>query len=195
MIDFHETAPSGPTAQIAMAMQALIPVIETERLRLRAPRIEDFDAFANAVSGPRGQYYGDYDDREGAWADFIQLTGTWLLRGHGAWTVTDKTTHAVLGLVQIGAEPGDQEPELGFIVSQEAEGKSVAFEAAKAVRDHGFGAFKLPSLVSYVDAQNARSAALARRLGAQRDKTAEAGFPKDDRPLVFRHQPQNGAHA
>jgi RimJ/RimL family protein N-acetyltransferase len=187
---FHETAPKGPTAALAAAMKALVPVLQTRRLTLRAPAIGDFDAFAAMVLGPRGRHFGDCQTRAEAWAEFIQLTGTWYLRGHGAWTVTDRTDGTVLGFVQIGAEPGDAEPELGFIVSEAAEGRGIAREAAEAVRAQALGRFALPALVSYVDPENVRSIALAKNLGATRDPAAEAALPDGDRPLVFRHAPR-----
>lgn len=186
MKPFHETPPSGPTADLAASMQALIPTLETERLILRAPRIEDFDAFAEMTSGPRSRYFGDREDRAGAWDDFMQITATWLLRGHGAWTATMRDTGEVVGFVLIGAEPGDMEPELGFVVSEAAEGHGIAFEACEAVREHALGPFALPSLVSYIDAGNVRSRRLAERLGAERDGVAEAAFGADA-PLVYRH--------
>ncbi|KZY32151.1 hypothetical protein A3731_04265 [Roseovarius sp. HI0049] len=191
-IPFHETPSTGATADLAARMQALIPVLETERLILRAPRIEDFDAFAAMVDGPRGTFFGHPKTRADAWELFMQLIGTWSLRGHGAWTVTDRTTGAVLGIVQIGAEPGDMEPELGWLVSAGAERKGIAFEAAQAARDHAFGPLGLDRLVSYVDADNIRSAALAQRLGATRDPDAEAAMPEADRCVVYRHAAPGG---
>ncbi len=189
MTAFHETAPQGPTAALAAAMQALVPVLETPRLTLRAPAIGDFDAFARMLLGPQGRHYGACRSRAEAWAEFIQLTGTWYLRGHGAWTVTDRTDGTVLAFIQIGAEPGAAEPELGFLVSEAAEGQGIGREAAEAVRAQALGPFALPALVSYVDPANARSIALVERLGATRDPAAEATLPDGDRPLVFRHAP------
>ncbi|MEQ8898837.1 MAG: GNAT family N-acetyltransferase [Roseovarius sp.] len=193
---FHETAPSGPTADLAARFQALIPVLETDRLILRAPRIEDFDGFATMVCGERGTYFGHPGTRADAWQGFMQITGTWALRGHGAWAVTDRATGTLLGFVQLGAEPGDLEPELGWIVSAEAEGKGIAHEAAEAVRAHALGAFALPSLVSYIDARNTRSCTLADRLGARRDPAAEAAIAglQDDGEhcVVYRHQMPEG---
>ncbi|MEO0569474.1 MAG: GNAT family protein [Pseudomonadota bacterium] len=188
MTAFYEERSTGPTAAIAVQMQALVPVLETERLILRAPKIEDFDTLADMLLGTRGKYYGNCQNREDAWGEFIQLTGTWFLRGHGAWTVTDKRNGNVLGFVHIGAEPGDHEHELGYVVSNFAEGQSIAFEASKAVRAHAFHVFELPSLVSYVHAPNTRSIALAERLGATRDAAAEADMINEGEPcIVFRH--------
>lgn len=187
-----ETAPQGPTANIAAAMQALVPVLTTDRLVLRAPRIEDFDAFADMVLGPRGAGFGAPATRTEAWAEFIQMTGTWALRGHGAWAVTLRGGDTCVGFVLIGAEPGDMEPELGWILSADAEGKGFAQEAAEAARGHAFGPFELGRLVSYIDDENPRSHAVAERLGAIRDAQAEAALPETDRCRVYRHHKDGG---
>lgn len=193
---FYQRPSTGPCARLAERMQAEVPVLTTARLTLRAPRIEDFGGFAEMVLGPRGSYFGAPGTAEEAWAIFLQLTGTWYLRGHGAWAVTLSETGALLGFVLIGAEPGDREPELGWILAEEAEGKGYAQEAAEAVRAQAFGAFALPSLVSYVDAGNTRSQALARRLGATRDSAEEAAMGATLAPgehcLVYRHHPEGG---
>ncbi|MEL7116896.1 MAG: GNAT family N-acetyltransferase, partial [Pseudomonadota bacterium] len=113
---FHETPTTGPCADRAAAMQALVPVIETDRLILRAPVIEDFQEFARIVLGPQGRYFGHPKTREDAWGEFMQITGTWYLRGHGAWMITLRETGALIGVVLLGAEPGDTETELGYLL-------------------------------------------------------------------------------
>lgn len=188
MTAFYETPSSGPTAALAAQMQALIPVLETERLILRAPRMEDFNALADMLLGPRGKYYGDCQSREEIWSEFKQLTVTWYLSGFGAWTAVDKATGDIRGFFNIGAEPGDHEHELGYVVAENAEGEGFALEASQAVRDYVLTTFRLPSLVSYVDEGNVRSVALAKRLGGQRDAAAEAAIAEDEGPcLVFRY--------
>lgn len=187
---FHETLSTGPSATIAGHMQDIVPVIATKRMILRAPRIDDFDAFAEMLAPPRGKFYGDTQTREDAWGEFMQLNATWLLRGYGAWALTDRDTSEVLGFVQIGAEPGDWEPELGWVVSKHAEGKGFAREAARAVRTYAFGTLNLPSLVSYIDAENARSVRLAEALGAKRDPEAEEHMTEDEACCVYRHYPE-----
>ncbi|MEM6589201.1 MAG: GNAT family N-acetyltransferase [Pseudomonadota bacterium] len=190
---FHETLSTGPAAATAQKMQALVPVLETERMILRAPQITDFDAFADMLAPPRGQFYGDCQTREDAWGEFMQLNATWLLRGYGAWALTDRDTGEVLGFVQIGAEPGDWEPELGWVVSKSAEGKGLAAEAARSIRAYAFNILKLPSLVSYIDEENTRSVRLAEGLGATRDLEAEGYLTEEETCCVFRHHPKVAA--
>lgn len=185
----HEIPCPGPAADLAARLQAMLPVLTTERLTLRAPRLEDFDCYAQIVAGPGGRFLVDAPSREAAWADFMQLTATWLLRGHGAWTLVRRTDDTAAGFVLIGFEPGDQEPELGYMLHPEATGEGLAVEACRAVLDHARDAFGMTRLVSYVSEANERSAALARRLGARRDPAAEAALPPEDRlhTHAFRH--------
>lgn len=179
----HEIPRPGPAADFAAALSARLPAPETDRLRLRALRLTDFDAFAKIMTGPAGAFMGGPFERDEAFREFAGLAGLWLLRGHGGWTVEARDTGAVLGFVLIGFEPGDREPELGFLFLPEAEGRGLAHEAARAARAHAFGTAGLSALVSYTDPANDRANALARRLNAR-----PAGMV--DGALVWRHEPE-----
>jgi RimJ/RimL family protein N-acetyltransferase len=182
-----ERAPEGVAAALAERFAAATPRIVTARLILRAPRIEDFGAYAEIVCGPRGVHVGGPMDRETAFLDFAQMVAGWLLRGCGLWSVETRTDAALVGFVQLGWEYGDPEAELGFLLRAEAEGRGYAREAAEAARLHAFGTLGWTSVVSYVDPQNARSVRLAERLGARLDPELFDGS------RVYRHLP--GGHA
>ncbi len=184
-IAFHERPSTGPAAVFAEDLQSRLPVIETERLRLRAPRIEDFDAYAEIATGERGIHILEDQTREAAWLDFTQMVATWMLRGHGLWTVETRADTALAGFVLLGFEPGDHEPELGYMFLQAAEGKGYAFEAAEAARRYGTETLALPSLVSTIDPENTRSIRLAERLGGHRDPQAEAAHA--NKIIVYRY--------
>lgn len=162
-----ETPRAGIAAQFALTLQGQLPTLATERLILRAPRVTDFDTFLAITGSERGAHLGGPMTREDAWADFSQMTATWLLHGHGIWTIG--SNGSVAGFVLLGFEPGDREPELGFLLTETAEGRGIAFEAACAARDHAFDTLGWSTLVSYIDPANTRSIALARRLGGLPD--------------------------
>ena len=73
---------------------------------------------------------------------------------------------------------------MGWLTPPEGEGKGYAFEAANAVLDWAFLTRGMPTLVSYINPLNARSIALAERLGAAHDASAKAAHDGD---LVYRH--------
>lgn len=165
-----------PQHQAAVAVERIgqaLPRIFTDRTVLRGPYMEDFDVFADMVISDRGRYIAGPLTREGAWDDFIQLTASWILRGCGLWTVEDQEDKTVLGFVLLGHETGDPEPELGFLFTEEAEGKGLAFEAAEKARNNAWNAMSFDKLVSYIDPDNARAIKLALRLGAERDPSGD----------------------
>jgi RimJ/RimL family protein N-acetyltransferase len=163
----HETPIPGLAANLALALSRHLPVLETERLRLRTPALTDFEPWARIMTSPSGRYMDPPADRDEAFTEFQACVGLWLLRGHGPLAVTRRDTGATLGFVLIGFEPGDVEPELGWFLLPEAEGQGFAGEAAAALRDHAFGALGMTRLVSYIAPENHRSRALAARLGAR----------------------------
>ena len=186
-----ERDPSGRAAQQAAATAATVPVIETERLRLRPIRASDFDVWADIACTERGTHIGGPMTREDAWYDFIQLAASWMLHGHGGWTITDKDSddrRAGHGFMVLGFEPGDREPEIGWLLAKSAEGKGIAFEAATAVRAYALD-LELPSLVSYIDNANHRSEALARRLGGRPDMAATHALDIKAPFTIWRHLP------
>jgi RimJ/RimL family protein N-acetyltransferase len=174
---------------MAVRAAGAVPVLRTARLTLRAHRCEDFPAYAEVACGPHGSGVGGPMSRADAWLDFVQGASGWMLHGHGGWTICETGGEAALGFVMIGLEPGDQEPELGWLVTAAAEGRGIAFEAATAARAHALGPLALPSLVSYIAGDNHRSIRLAERLGAHRDRAAEAALDDPDM-LVYRHAPK-----
>lgn len=181
-----ETPPTGTAARLAACMSAAVPRLETDRLILRAPDLTDFDAYASIAASPRGQYL-QIPDREAAWLDFCQMVAGWALRGHGLWSVTARSDGRLLGFVVLGFEPGDPEPELGFMLTSDGEGRGFAREAAIAARRYAFARLGWTTLVSFVDERNDRSRHLAERLGAQLEsRIADA----DGITLVYRHHPE-----
>ena len=165
-----------PQHQAAVAVERIgqaLPRIFTDQTVMRGPYMEDFDIFADLVISERGRYIGGPLTRDGAWDDFIQLTASWILRGCGLWTVEDQEDKTVLGFVLLGHETGDPEPELGFLFTEEAEGKGYAFEAAEKARNNAWNALSFDTLVSYIDPENERAIKLATRLGAVRDANGD----------------------
>ncbi len=189
MIAPYEMIPQpGPAADLAARLGALVPALETERLRLRAPTLSDFSAWAEILCSPRSVHMDGPYTRDDAFKEFAATVGSWLLRGHGPWTIESRASGEVLGFVCLNMEPGDQEPELGYFLRATAEGHGFAEEAVRAARAQGW-TLGLRSLVSYIDPPNARSVSLAERVGAQRDSQAEAALAGtgSEGALVYRH--------
>jgi RimJ/RimL family protein N-acetyltransferase len=172
----------------------MIPTLETARLTLRPMRADDFQAYLAEVRSDRTKWMGGPYDLEGAWGMFCHDLAGWTLFGMGSLMIDRRDTGETVGQVQINNGPLFPEPELGWLLYEGHEGQGYATEAARALRDWAFDAAGLPTLVSYMDAENHASAAVARRLGAVPDPDApRQPGPENDDDLVFRHSPGSRA--
>lgn len=143
----------------------IAPTLQTERLTLRMPVIADFEYRANFYVSERSVWEDGPLDRHQAWRVWASEVGQWPLLGFGPFSVEDSQTQHYLGEVGIYQPDGYPEPELGWFTVPHAEGKGIAFEAARAVMRWSRATFGWDRLVNYIDPQNARSIALAIRLG------------------------------
>lgn len=161
-----------------------IPTLRTERLVLRAPRAEDFEPYARFYASERSVWEDGPLPRSQAWGEFAAAAGSWVLRGFGSLSLTDRASGRYLGEVGLYQPAHYPEPELGWILVAEAEGRGLAEEAARAVRDWAYLERGLGPLVSYIDRGNRRSIRLAERLGAVLDPD---GTSCDPCAGVWRH--------
>lgn len=166
------------------SVAAHIPVLETQRLRLRAHTRADWPDFQDLLMSERAQYIGGPMSDLSAWSSFASEIASWALDGFGYWAVALKDTDQAVGFTGIMKPSAFPEKELGWLTTPMGEGNGYAFEAANAVLDWAFLSRGFPTLVSYINPQNARSIALAERLGAKRDDTVKAANEGD---LVYRH--------
>ncbi len=175
------------------ALLTNIPTLETERLILRAPGMQDWEAWLAFCLDDRSRFVRADDIDEGkAWRAFCHVAGMWALRGYGSFVITAKGADTALGLTGPWHPIDWPERELGWTIwSAAAEGQGYAYEAARAARDYAFGTLGWTTAVSYIDPENTRSIALAERLGAVRDPSAKVPHPEDP-CLVYRHPAPEG---
>ncbi|MGC0370749.1 GNAT family N-acetyltransferase [Microbacterium sp. SLBN-111] len=77
---------------------------------------------------------------------------------------------AVIGdLVLFHLDAASGTAEIGWVVSPSAAGRGLATEAVRALIDTAFEVYGLRRLVARIDAENARSIALAERVGMRRE--------------------------
>jgi RimJ/RimL family protein N-acetyltransferase len=151
----------------------LIPVIETERLRLRGHTLADLDATAAMWADPDVVRYlgGKPSTREESWARMQRYPGLWALTGYGYWLIEEKQTGRFVGEGGFAdfkreTSPRIEEPEQGWALAKWAHGRGYASEAVAAqiawAEDH-FGAGA--TFVCMINPENAASIRLAEKHG------------------------------
>ena len=143
----------------------MIPTLTTDRLTLRAPRSDDFEAYAAFLSSDRARTIGGPFSRAQAFQSLCALIGHWSIRGFGRWMVADRSTDAPLGIVGLFFPDDWPEPEIAWTLFDTAEGRGIAQEAAVASRAYAYDTLGWTRAVSLIDPANSRSVALAERLG------------------------------
>src|SRR5213595_1094454 len=117
-----------------------VPVIETERLRLRGHRLTDFPDSVALWSDPVITRFtaGKRLSEEEVWARLLRYVGHWAWLGFGYWVVEEKSTGRFAG--EVGFSDWKREitpslqglPELGWVLSSRVHGQGYATEAAQA---------------------------------------------------------------
>ncbi|MEM1164107.1 MAG: GNAT family N-acetyltransferase [Pseudomonadota bacterium] len=162
--------PVDPAAEAAAANRAVLPVLETERLILRAPEAEDYKLWLRIGTEPGCEWIGGPVSPEDAWYDFCGHVACWLLHGHGPFVLIRRADSVRLGFVFVGYEWEDSEPELGWFLAEEHRNQGYGAEAAATIRD--WALTLLPTFVSCVKPANEPSTRLAKGLGAVLDEAA-----------------------
>jgi RimJ/RimL family protein N-acetyltransferase len=145
------------------------PTLETERLRLRGWRPDDFEPYAAMLAEAetarfitrRGLPYGERE----TWAEMAFLAGHWQLLGYGMFVVEERETGRFLGRVGPLQPKGWPGFEIGWGLIRSATGKGYATEAAAAAIDWSFATFPLERIISLIDPRNEPSRRVAQRLG------------------------------
>ncbi|MEM7506881.1 MAG: GNAT family N-acetyltransferase [Pseudomonadota bacterium] len=162
-----------------------IPVVETERLRLRAPSEADLETEAAFFATDRSAFVGGPLVRDEVWRAIASMLGHWVIRGYGFWAVDEKETGLYCGRVGLWNPEAWPEPEIGWTLMEAAEGRGIALEAALAARRYAYDTLGWTTAVSSIDPDNNRSAALAARMGARYEY--DYTHPRYGEMKVWRH--------
>jgi RimJ/RimL family protein N-acetyltransferase len=154
-------------------------MIETERLFLRTPQLDDAPELLEAFGDPQAmRYIGDGSTTDLAGSE--QAVRRWLDRwdawGIGMFVVERLEDSRVLGRAGFLRwdpetwEIGGAETELGWGLAREHWGRGYATEAALALRDWAFGQHGLTRLISLIQHGNERSARVAEKVGERLER-------------------------
>lgn len=166
----------------------MVPVLTTERLKLRQWRAGDFEPFAEFVADSEVNRYrgnGTAMDRDTAWNFLCEKAGQWSIRGYGIFAVEETASGMLAGWAGLWHPVMLDEPELAWSLFPSAQGHGYATEAAECVMQWAADDLGLPPLFSFVHPDNHPSRRVAERLGATLEGETEfRGQPR----LRYRHR-------
>lgn len=158
------------------------PLIETERLVLRLPRLEDAADLAVAYADPEtARYIGD--GTTSTLAEVEAVIPKWLERwemwGVSLFSLERRDDGRVLGRAGFLRwdpetwEIGGKATEIGWLLAREHWGQGYATEAALALRDWAVRERGLTRLISLIQHGNERSVRVAEKIGERYERDVE----------------------
>jgi RimJ/RimL family protein N-acetyltransferase len=155
--------------------------LETERLILRLPHIDDFEAYAELhAHETAARYIGGTLPRPAAWRKFLQMPGAWSVQGYAMFSVIEKSSGRWVGQAGPWQPEGWPGTEVGWAFHPASWGKGYAMESATAAIDWAFANLGWSEVIHSIDPKNAASQALATRLGSSVLRQARMPAPYDD---------------
>ena len=136
--------------------------LETDRLILRRPNVNDVDIEAEFYASDRSYFVGGPMTKEMVWRSLAAIIGHWEMRGYGYFALDLKSTGEYVGRVGAWNPEGWPEPEIGWSMMEGHEGHGYAYEAALRVREWVYADLGWETAISMIAHGNDRSIALAR---------------------------------
>ena len=142
--------------------------IETPRLLLRLPGLDDLDPWAEMMADPQAaKYIGGLMPRAVSWRGLMTMIGAWHATGIGMFSVVEKSTGRWVGRLGPWQPEGWPGTEVGWAIVRDRWGKGYATEGAEAATDWAFDHLGWSNVIHSIDPENVASQAVARRLGSR----------------------------
>lgn len=180
--DEYRMPPKKPELA-ASAVQ--VPILETERLKLRGHGLNDFAACAAMWADPIvTRYFGHSFIEEESWTRFLRYVGHWALLGFGYWVVEEKLTGNFVGEIGFADYKREIEsslkhlPEIGWVLAAQSRGKGYATEAVRAAVEWGDRNFEGSQTSCIINPENIPSIRVAEKCGYREfERTTYKGKP------------------
>jgi RimJ/RimL family protein N-acetyltransferase len=150
-----------------------VPILETDRLRLRAHRSGDFNGCAAVWADPAVVRYisGKPSTRTQSWLRMLAYAGHWEHVHFGYWAVELKENGEYIGDVGFAdfkrdiIQPMKDVPEIGWVLASRVHGMGYATEAVRAAIAWGDKMIDAPRTVCMIDPENLASLRVAEKNG------------------------------
>ena len=152
-------------------MDALeIPVLETERLRLRSFCKGDIEGYVAMNADPEVLRYlagagAEPWDRGRSWRHLAFLLGHWQLGDAGMWAVEHRETGDFIGVVGFAAPDGWPGFELAWTLRRGWWRSGYPTEGARAALEYAFTVLEKARVISLIHPENRASIRVAERIG------------------------------
>lgn len=158
--------------------------LETPRLILRPPQMQDFEAWATYHGDEIAtRFIGGCQPRPTAWRSFMTMCGCWHMTGIAMFSVIEKSSGEWIGRLGPWNPEGWPEPEIGWGIAREHWGKGYASEGAAAAMDYAFDVLGWDRVIHCIDEANLASQGVAKKLGSAYLRRVQLPVPFENFPV------------
>ena len=139
--------------------------LETRRLILRPPRIEDLDAWSDMMADEQtARFIGGPMPRSMCWRQLMTMIGAWHAAGFAMFAVIEKETGQWIGRLGPWEPDGWPGHEIGWAIARDRWGRGYAVEGAIAATNWAFDTLGWPDIIHSIAPDNAASQRVAEKL-------------------------------
>ena len=161
------------------------PLLVTERLILRPPSTEDFEAAVAFHADPETmRFLGGPKARSEAWRAWCCIAGSWHIEGFGMFSMIERASGRWIGRAGPWRPADWPVDEVGWGVAREFAGQGYAREAAVASIDYAFDQLGWDAVHHVIAPENAPSIQLAERLGSRLEGPTRMPTPFADKEVM-----------
>ncbi len=143
-------------------------LIETPRLLLRPPRIDDLDPWTEMMSDAEtARFIGGTMPRAVTWRGLMTMVGAWHVQGFGMFSVIEKETGRWIGRLGPWMPEGWPGREIGWAIVRDCWGRGYAVEGAIATTNWAFDTLGWPDIIHSISPRNVASQRVAQKLGSR----------------------------
>jgi RimJ/RimL family protein N-acetyltransferase len=166
--------------------------IETPRLILRVPRLEDLDEWAAMMLDEEAaKFIGGVAPRSVTWRGLMTMIGSWHALGFAMFSVIERSSGKWVGRLGPWMPDGWPGPEVGWAIARDCWGRGYAPEGAAAATDWAFEHLGWDRVIHSIAPDNAASQAVARKLGSRNLGPGRLPEPFHESPIDIWGQSRN----
>lgn len=142
--------------------------LETARLVLRPPRLEDLDGWSDMMADEIcARFIGGVAPRAVCWRQLMTMIGAWQAHGFAMFSVIEKSSGRWIGRLGPWQPEGWPGREVGWSIARDCWGRGYAVEAAVAATNWTFEHLGWSEMIHSIAPDNLASQRVAQKLGSR----------------------------
>lgn len=142
--------------------------LETPRLVLRPPRLDDLDAWSEMMADePTARFIGGVADRPVCWRQLMTMIGAWHAHGFAMFSVIEKASGRWVGRLGPWRPEGWPGCEIGWSIARDCWGRGYAVEGSIAATAWAFQNLGWTEVIHSIAPDNVQSQRVAQKLGSR----------------------------